>query len=349
MSPKNVLLICGTLNQTKSMAAVAAHLQGHRCYFTPYYCDGALRWATERGWLNFTAMGGPLRERALNYLTEQHLAIDDRGAARDYDLVITCSDLIIQKNVRSRRIVLVQEGLTEPEGALYLGARYLGLPRFLANTAAFGLSNAYDMFCVASPGYRDLFAGKGVRPEKMLVTGIPNFDNVQALENVDFPHRDYVLVCTSNARETFKYENRTRYLKRAQRIADGRQMVVKLHPGERHERATREVMAIDPNAIVVRHGSAEELIANSAVVVAQYSTVAFSAAALGKEVHSWVSPELLAQILPIQNGGRSGRNIADVCRTYLESDAVPVHQLRSGFDAGRTAEVALNNVRMIPR
>ena len=30
-------------------------------------------------------------------------------------------------------------------------------------------------FCVASEGYRDLFISKGVKPEKIYVTGIPNF------------------------------------------------------------------------------------------------------------------------------------------------------------------------------
>ena len=349
MLPKNVLLICGTLNQTKSMLAVAAHLREHQCYFTPYYCDGALRWATDLGWLNFTAMGGPLRDRSFRHLQEEGVAIDERGEARAYDLIVTCSDLIIQKNIRGRRIVLVQEGLTEPEGALYWGAKHLGLPRFLANTAAFGLSHGYELFCVASPGYRDLFEAKGVRREKMVVTGIPNFDNVQALANVDFTERGYVLVCTSNARETFKFENRPAFLKQAHRIANGRQVVVKLHPGERHERATREVLAVAPNALIRRHGSAEELIPNAAAVVARYSTVAFTAAALGKEVHTSVAPEVLARLMPIQNGGRSGQNIAAVCRVYLESGAEAVAGLRAKFEPRETLDGTLTNVRRLAR
>lgn len=322
MPPKSVLLICGTLNQTKSMLAVAAHLQEYQCFFTPYYCDGALRWATERGWLDFTAMGGQLRERSVRHLVREGAAIDERGEGRAYDLIVTCSDLVIPKNIRGRRIVLVQEGLTEPEGVLFWGVKYLGLPRFFANTAAFGLSHQYEVFCVASHGYRDLFEAKGVRSETMVVTGIPNFDNVQALSTVaDFPHRDYVLVCTSNARETFKFEDRLAFLKQAHRIASGRQMVVKLHPGERHERAIREVLAVAPSALIVRHGSAEELIPSAAAVVARYSTVVFTAAALGKEVHTSLAPDAIARLMPIQNGGRSGETIADICRAYLETGA----------------------------
>jgi hypothetical protein len=47
----------------------------------------------------------------------------------------------------------------------------------LAGTAATGLSDAYHAFCVASEGYRDFFIRKGARPEKIIITGIPNFDN----------------------------------------------------------------------------------------------------------------------------------------------------------------------------
>jgi hypothetical protein len=49
----------------------------------------------------------------------------------------------------------------------------------LAGTAATGLSDAYHAFCVASEGYRDFFIRKGARPEKIIITGIPNFDNCE--------------------------------------------------------------------------------------------------------------------------------------------------------------------------
>lgn len=323
---RDILLVGGTMNQTRAMVAVGRALSEHRCFYTPFYCDGVLRLLSRVGWLDFTAAAGPLRARAMAFLEAQGVAIDDRGEARDYDLVITCTDLLIQRNLRGRRVVLVQEGLTEPEGVLYHLVRHCGAPRFLANTAAFGLSDAYDAFCVASEGYRELFLGKGVRAEKLVVTGIPNFDNAAAYRDNPCPHRDFVLVCTSNARETFKRDNRRRFLRRALDIAAGRPVIFKLHPAERHDRATAEIRSLAPEAMVLRDANTEHLIANATAVVAQYSSVAFTAAALGKEVHSYIAPDLLRRLLPIQNGGTSALHIADVCRGVLESSPARIRQ-----------------------
>jgi hypothetical protein len=349
MSDKNVLLICGTLNQTKAMLQIGAELAGYRCYYAPFYCDGHLLRASERGQLDFTVLSGPLRERSLQRLRDARVPIDERGEGRAYDLVVTCTDLIIQQNIKGKRIVLVQEGLTEPEGILYWMVKHLGIPRVFANTAAFGLSDAYEVFCVASSGSRDLFVRKGVRPEKIVITGIPTFDNVDAYRDNDFPLHDFVLVCTSNARETFKRDNRKRFLREAVRIAAGRPMIFKLHPAERHDRATREIRSLVPDAVILADGNTEHMIANSAVVVAQYSTVALTAAALGKEVHSYIDPQLLRAILPAQNGGTSARNIADVCRGCLESRPVDVQHARSRAEPGVGPPFPLENVRLMPR
>lgn len=321
MTGKSILLICGTLNQTRAMLAVGRHLNEHHCYYTPFYCDGHLLRASRRGQLDFTVLAGPLRERSLDLLRQHQVPIDDRGEGRDYDLVVTCTDLILQRNLAGRRIVLVQEGLTEPEGVLYWLARHAGWPRVFANTAAFGLSDGYEAFCVASPGAQQMFRAKGVRDEKMIVTGISNFDHVEAYRNNDFPHRDFVLVCTSNARETFKYDDRMQFLRHALRIAGGREIIFKLHPAEQQDRAMAEIRSLAPSARILRDGNTEAMIANAAAVVAQYSTVAFTAALLGKEVHSYIDPHHLRQVLPIQNGGTSAQNIAEVCRAALE--AVP--------------------------
>jgi hypothetical protein len=329
MTAKNVLLICGTLNQTKAMLAIGRQLTEHNCCYTPFYCDGHLLRASQRGQLDFTVLAGPLRERSLRYMREANVSIDDRGEARDYDLVVTCTDLVIQENVRSKRIVLVQEGLTEPEGFLYWLVKHAGLPRVFANTAAFGLSDGYEVFCVASTGARDMFRAKGVRAEKMVVTGIPNFDDVKAYRNNEFPHRDFVLVCTSNARETFKYDDRRQFIRRALKIACGRPVIFKLHPAEQHDRAIHEIRSIEPSATILTDGNTEHMIANCEAVVAQQSTVAFTAAALGKEVHSYIDPSHLRQVLPMQNGGTSARNIAEVCRACFESNPIRIPQIRT--------------------
>jgi hypothetical protein len=297
---------------------IGAQLQSDcECCYTPFYTDGFLDFLGSAGFLDFTAAFGKLRQKAIAYLQDAELPIDDRGERFDYDLVVTCTDIVVQRNLRGKKIVLVQEGITEPEGLLYHLVRTFRLPGFLANTAAFGLSDAYEYFCVASPGYRDLFVAKGVRPEKILVTGIPNFDNVVEYHNSDFPHKGFVLVATTNARETFKRENRREFIRRSLEIANGRPVVFKLHPAEKHERAEREIRRFAPDAIIYKDGVIEEMIAKCDVLVSGYSTVTLTAAALGKEIHSNVDPEELERLVPVQNGGTSAAQIAEVCRSLL--------------------------------
>jgi hypothetical protein len=349
MSARNILLICGTLSQTRAMMAIGDELADHNCYYTPFYCDGHLLRASQRGQLDFTVLAGPLRERTVNCLRRAELPIDDRGETRDYDLIVTCTDLILQDNIEDKRIVLVQEGLTEREGFLYWLVKHAGIPRAFANTAAFGLSDGYEVFCVASPGARDLFRAKGVRDEKMVVTGIPHFDDVSSYLNNDLPYRDFVLVCTSNARETFKYHDRMRFLRDARRIAAGRSVIFKLHPAEQHDRATREIRSIAPDALILTDGNTEHMIANCAVLVAGYSTVAFTAALLGKEVHSYIEPESLRQALPCQNGGTSARNIARVCRACFESNPVDVERARGQAEAVVVRLPSSTDLHLLPQ
>jgi hypothetical protein len=349
MSARNVLLICGTLNQTKAMIAIGSELAEHHCYYTPFYCDGHLLRASQRGQLDFTVLAGPLRERTVRYLSEAQLPIDDRGEARDYDLVVTCTDLILQNNIENKRIVLVQEGLTEREGFLYWLVRHAGVPRVFANTAAFGLSDGYEVFCVASPGARELFRAKGVRDDKMVVTGIPNFDNVGAYLNNDFLYRDFVLICTSNARETFKYHDRMRFLRDAVQIAAGRPVIFKLHPAEQQDRATREIRSIARDALILADGNTEHMIANCTALVAQYSTVAFTAALLNKEVHSYIEPGFLRQALPVQNGGISARHIADVCRACFDSRPVHIGKIRARVETGAVQPLSSAGLHLMPQ
>jgi pimeloyl-ACP methyl ester carboxylesterase len=43
------------------MHAIARHLEHHDALFTPYYCDGLLRWLGRSGFLDFTVLGGEMR------------------------------------------------------------------------------------------------------------------------------------------------------------------------------------------------------------------------------------------------------------------------------------------------
>ena len=318
MTKKRILFIGGSVNQTSMGHQVVKHLQqDFDCVFTPYYCDGILKWAAERGWLDFTVIGGQMRRQTEAYLEQHDLPVDYGGQQNDYDLVVSGSDLLVQRNVRGKRYVLIQEGMTDPENLMYHLVRWFRLPRFLASTSTNGLSNAYQRFCVASEGYRDLFIRKGADPSKIIVTGIPNFDNaVQYLDN-DFPYYHHALVATSDARETLKWDNRKRFIRRALDIADGRPVLFKLHPNEDLERARREIKALAPQAIVLETGNVNHMIANCDVLITQYSSVVYIGLALGKEVHSYFDREQLKRLQPIQNGGSSARKIAQVCREVL--------------------------------
>jgi hypothetical protein len=213
--------------------------------------------------------------------------------------------------------VLVQEGMTDPENWRYRLVRTFGLPRWLANTSMTGLSHAYRAFCVASEGYAELFRRKGVAPERIEVTGIPNFDDCASFLPNAFPHRGYVLGATSCLRESWKSEDRRAFLRRCLEIANGRPLLFKLHPNENHARARREIERAAPHALVFESGNTNHMVANCDVLVTRYSSVVYVALALGKEVHSDLDTVTLRRLMPTQNGGSSARRIANVCRRFL--------------------------------
>jgi len=314
-----ILFVCGSLNQTTQMHQISRHLEDHELYFSPYYADGLEDLAAMAGLLNFTVLGGRPRRDTINYLIRNELLIDDRGESREYDLAITCSDLIVQKNISHKRTLLVQEGITEPEGALrQLYKKMPVLPRYLANTATTGLSDAYDLFCVASPGYADHFIRKGVDPRKIRVTGIPNFDDLKKHRDNDFPYHDFVLVATTPYRESFRNEDRMAFLRSVKEKAGSRQVIFKLHPTELVSRATREIGEILPDAMVLTSGNVNDMIANAETVITQQSTCTFVALALGKPTFTYLDQNELLRLMPIQNAGSSAANIARHTRELLE-------------------------------
>jgi hypothetical protein len=312
-----VLFICGSLNQTTINYKISKEMPDCDCYFTPYYGDGIVNLLASAGLLDFTILGGQARSRTEQFLDEHRCALDLRGTSHDYDLVVTCSDLIVPNNVQGRRIVLVQEGMVDPQNLGAQLVKTLGLPRYLGNTSMAGLSHAYEIFCVASEGFRKLFVQNGVDPRRLVVTGIPNFDNVdQALRN-DFPHHGYVLAATSHLRETWKYENRRAFIKRALEIADNRQLIFKLHPNERRDRAVSEIERYAPGSLIFQDGNINHMIANCSSLVTRYSSVMLIALAMGKQVYADIGDELLCELAPVQNGGTSARRIASICRQCL--------------------------------
>lgn len=322
---KKILLICGSLNQTTMMYKISLELPEFDCYFTPYYGDGIIDVFARTGMLDWTLVGpgGKFQQSTLNFLRDHNLTIDYYGLSHDYDLVITCSDIIIPKNIRNKKIILVQEGMTDPKKIGFYLVKWLNLPLYIAgDTSVFGLSDAFDYLCVASEGYRDLFIENGVDSEKIVVTGIPNFDNCEQYRKNDFPHKNFVLVATSDTRETMRYENRKKFILKAVEIANGRQLIFKLHPNEIVSRAVKEINTYAPGSIIYTSGNIHEMIANCDVLITKYSTVVYTGIALGKEVYSDFPLDKLKRLSPIQNGGTSAKKIAELARIHINDNSV---------------------------
>jgi len=300
------------------LTRVAGELAGDcDCAFAPFYADGLLRGLASAGWLDFTILAGQAQRRSLEHAARLGLPIDPRGERGGYDLALMGTDLALPGNLSGTPIVLVQEGMTDPEDWRYHLVRGLRLPRFLANTSMTGLSHAYARFCVASEGYRDLFERKGVRRDRIVVTGIPNFDDVDAARDNDFPHRGYVLAATSCLRETLKPEDRRAFIRKALGVAGGRPLLFKLHPNEDVARARGEIAREAPQARVLAEGNTLHMVANCEALVTKYSTVLLWAVALGKEVHCDLPAAELRTLAPLQTGGRSAARIAEVCRKVM--------------------------------
>jgi len=331
MVKQKILYICGSLNQTTQMHQISKELAEYDAYFTPYYPDGYgyIEFVTKVGLLDFSILGGQAKQRTIKYLSNNNLNLDLNGSMEDYSLVFTCSDLLIQKNIRDKKIILVQEGMTDPEKLSFYLVKYLKFPRWMASTSVTGISNHFDKFCVASEGYRKLFIQKGVNSNKIEVTGIPNFDDCEKFLDNDFPHNGYVLVATSDMRETYKYENRKKFIEKAYRIANGKQLIFKLHPNENYDRASEEINKYAPGSLVYHQEPIEPMIANCDALVTRFSTVAYIGLALGKEVFSEFDVEKLKQLVPIQNKGTSAFHIAQIGRRLLaENESSRIYAVR---------------------
>lgn len=315
---KNILFICGSLNQTMQMHAIAEHFPEYSCFFTPYYI-GDFRDDLVKSLFDRSILGGVYRKQTEAYLAAHVLPVDEKGLSNSYDLVFTCQDIIIPSNIRNKKIFLVQEGMTDREGFRFKLMRTLKLPRWFAGTASTGLSDAYRLFFVASEGYRDLFWNKGVKFDKLRITGIPNFDNAEEYLNSSFPYSNYVIAVTSNLREVMEYENRKKIICKARDIAGNRLLIFKLHPGENIERATREINRYAPDALVFSTGNTNTMIAHCETLVTRRSSVMYVAYALGKKVYADVPSDEIELMMPIQNNGTSARIIAEMTKKYLES------------------------------
>lgn len=318
---KKILFITGSINQTTQMHQIANQLPEFDCWFSQLFTDNApLNYILNNTKLfNGTVLSNKFRLISEEYLNKNGLKIDFAARKNRYDLVVFCTDLVVPMRMRQTKTIWVQEGMIDRFTPWSKVVKSLKLPPTLCgNTSLNGASNICDVYCAASKGYKQYFIGKGTENSKIAVTGMPNYDNLVQHVNNDFPHHNYVMVATTDMRETFRFENRIAFIKKAVTIANGRPLLFKLHPNENFERAEKEIMANTPTGTMVyKQGNTNHMIANCCELITQYSTVVYTGIALGKKVHSLFDVEELKRLTPVQNDGMSAKNIAALCRGYL--------------------------------
>jgi hypothetical protein len=323
---KKILFIIGSLNQTSQMHQISKYLDDRfDCYFSQIFLSHkAFEAIVKTGILNHTIFAGDIKQKADKYLEEHNLKNDYQTKAykNKYDLVVMCTDMVLPKSLRGIKTVWVQEGMIDGYNFAAKVVKAFRLPPVLAmSTALNGSSNLCDIYCVGSKGYKNYIADKGTEIEKIIVTGIPNYDNIKQHLDNNFPYKDYVLVATSDIRETFRSDDRVKFIKRTVEIANGRPLIFKLHPNESKERAISEIKNNTPaNTLIYTEGNTNYMIANCDELITQYSTVVYVGIALGKKVHSYFNVDELNKLMPIQNDGTSAETIADICGNFIYYD-----------------------------
>lgn len=314
------------------MHQISRHLQDFDCWFSQIFADNKVLSAlvNHTPLANGTVVAESFREKSEHYLRQLGAQIDYRGEKHQYDLVVNCSDMIVAEKFRQTKTIWVQEGMIDKPTLLTGLVKAFGLPAYLTgDTSLNGSTNVCDIYCAASEGYKNYFANYGTDVSKLIVTGIPNYDNQHQFMNNDFPLHNYVMVATSDMRETYRYENRAAFIRHAAKIADGRQLLFKLHPNEKVSRAEAEIKKHAPaGTLVFSNGNTNHMIANCTELITQYSTVVYTGIVLGKKVHSYFDLDKLKTLAPVQNGGASAKNIAQICRAYIKFDGKKENFLR---------------------
>lgn len=323
------------------MQQISRHLDDFDCWFSQLFPDTKLLKAIVKHTpvAKGTVVADHFRERAENYLQQFGARLDYGGEKNRYDLVVNCTDMVVAKKFRQTKTIWVQEGMIDKPTLLTGLVKAFGLaPWITGDTSLNGSTDVCDIYCTASQGYKNYLGNNGTHPSKLIVTGIPNYDNQREFINNDFPFHNYVMVATSDMRETYRFENRPAFIRQAAKIADGRQLLFKLHPNEKFSRAEAEIQKHAPAGTLIYHsGNTNHMIANCCELITQYSTVVYTGIALGKKVHSYFDIEELNRRAPIQNGGASAKNIAQICRGYINFDGRKEDFLR-GFKFKADAE-----------
>lgn len=320
------------MNQTTQMHKISMYLNDdYDCYFTPFYTRNPIgSFMKKIGLFNNTILAGKIFNNALNYLKYHELNIDYKGKKhiKEYELVFMCTDMLVPNHLKNIKKVWVQEGMIDKLNNWGRIVRFLGLPGYFAgNTALNGSANLCDVYCAASEGFAKYISKMGTDKNKIRVTGTPNMDNFAVALNNSFPHKNYVLVCSSDIRELGGTENRIEFINKCVQKAKGRKMIFKLHPNEKFERANKEIIENTPKGtLAFQEGNTNEMIANCDELITQWSTVVFVGLALGKKVDSYFDINFLNELAMEQNGGKSAEKIAQIGKELIEPKKLHIYK-----------------------
>ncbi len=321
---RKILFLTGSINQTSQMYQIAQELPDYECWYSQmFYDDWFVNLLIKHtAAADTTVMGKPIRAKAEEYLRQRNCRIDYMARKNQYDLVLFCSEMMMTPRMAKHKTIWVQEGMTDKYTTWSRIVQKMRLPSLLTfDTSLNGSLNLCDVYCAASEGYKRYFAEHGVEESKIFPTGMLNFDDIQCFKRNDFPYRDYVMVATTDMRETYRPEDRVGFIRKTVQLAGGRQMLFKLHPNEKFDRAKAEIeQNTPPGTLIFQSGVTNEMIANCSELITQYSSVVYAGIALDKKVHSYFDLEQLKNLAPIQNGGTTARNIAHICRNFVEFD-----------------------------
>jgi hypothetical protein len=341
VSKKKILFTIGSPNQTSQMHQISDYLsEDYDCWFTQFYPEyGYEKMVLNAGILENTIMSGHFKAKADHYLSCHGLQCDYMARKHKYDMTVFCTDLIVPRNLRQGKTVWVQEGMVDE---LTPWSKFVHKSRFIRRyfamgTALNGSSNLCDIYCVGSEGYKNFFEKMGTDRQKMVITGIPNFDNIPQFIHNDFPHNDYVLVATSDIRECFRQDDRVAFLERCKLVIGDRKVIFKLHPNEIRERAMGEIKQVfGEDALIYIDGNSNHMIANCQELITQFSTLVYVGIVLGKKVHSYFDLNELYRLVPQQNEATSARRIADICQGYMEFKGSGIEFLRQNQPAQKS-------------
>ncbi len=325
VTKKNIICLGGSLNQTKQLHLISESLQeDYNIYFSQVFGEGSFyKMVAESGIMDNTVLGknSSFTKVSREYINRYNLNYDYRMESKGikYDLALMSTDLIVPKSMFSMKTIWVQEGMIDPLNLQSRLTKKLKLPEFFTgDTSLNGTSNKADLYFAMSHGYKNYFTKWGTNKDKILVTGVPNFDDIKSFLNSSYPENGFILIATSDIRELGGNEDRTDFFKKCKEIAKGRKIIYKPHPNENYDRVVKELRIIIPDAEIIVTPILDTLIAHCDTLITQYSSSVYVGLVLGKTVYSYFPMEDLEAKKPIQNGGTSAKIIADITREYIE-------------------------------